>query len=86
MVVALGENHIYDNGETHFFPLNYSSAKTAQKRIDKLTAAGILCRLTGRNSGYIQFLGYAPATEAAMKREQQEYIDAHAAWKLKQAG
>ncbi len=85
-IIALGENHIWHNGEAHFYPLDYSSAKTAQKRIDKLTAAGILCRLTGRNGGVIQFLGYTPETEAAMQRERQEYIDAHTAWKLKQAG
>ncbi len=75
-IVALGENHIWQTGEVHFYPFSYSGARTAQKRIDKLTAAGILCRLTGRNKGYIQFLGYTPETEAAMKREQQEYTDA----------
>ncbi len=85
-IVALGEDSIWHNGEVHFYPFGYSSARTAQKRIDKLTAAGIRCRLTGHNGGYIQFLGYTPATEAALKREQQEYTAAHAAWKLKQAG
>jgi hypothetical protein len=85
-IIALGENHTWHNGEVHFYPLNYSSAKTAQKRIDKLAAAGIICRLTGHNRGYIRFLGYSPETEAAMQRERQEYTDALAAWKLEQAG
>jgi hypothetical protein len=85
-IVALGENYIWDSGETHFHPLNYSSAKTAQKRIDKLAAAGIICRLTGRNGGCIQFLGYTPETEAAIERKRREYTEAHTAWKLGTGG
>jgi hypothetical protein len=85
-IIALGENHISHGGEEYFYPLDYSSAKTAQKRIDKLAAAGIINRLTGRNGGCIQFLGYTPETEAAIERERREYTEAHAAWKLKQAG
>ena len=64
--------------------LSYSSAKTAQKRMDKLEKAGIRCKLTGYNGGYIEFLGYTPETEALLEKERQEVIIAHQAWQVKQ--
>ena len=58
--------------------------KTVQKRMDKLEKAGIRCKLTGYNSGYIEFLGYTPETEALLEKERQEVIVAHKAWQAKQ--
>ena len=70
---------------TNFYlTLSYSSAKTAQKRMDKLEKAGIRCKLTGYNGGYIEFLGYTPETEALLEKERQEVIIAHQAWQAKQ--
>ena len=43
-----------------------SSAKLAQKRIDKLEKAGIRCKLTGYNGGYIRFIGDTPEAEALL--------------------
>ena len=64
-------------GDKYFWPLSYSSAKTAQKRMDKLEKAGIRCKLTGYNGGCIEFLGYTPETEALLEKERQEVIIAH---------
>ena len=72
------------NGDKYFWPLSYSSAKTAQKRMDKLEKAGIRCKLTGYNGGCIEFLGYTPETEALLEKERQEVIIAHRAWQAKQ--
>ncbi len=83
--IILGNIHFSDEGKQHFYPLSYSSAKTAQKRIDKLAAAGIRCKLTGRNGGYIRFEGYTEETERDMERERQEYIAAKKAWDEKQS-
>ena len=62
--MVLGEDSYGHNGDKYFWPLSYSSAKTAQKRMDKLEKAGIRCKLTGYNGGCIEFLGYTPETEA----------------------
>ena len=61
-----------------------SSAKTAQKRMDKLEKAGIRCKLTGYNGGCIEFLGYTPETEALLEKERQEVVIAHQKWQAKQ--
>ena len=82
--LILGEDTYGSKGEHYFWPKQYSSAKTAQKRIDKLTEAGMRCRLTGYNGGCIEFLGYTPETEAKLEQERQEYIIAHRQWKTKQ--
>ena len=71
-------------GEKYFWPLSYSRAKTAQKRMDKLEKAGIRCKLTGYNGGCIEFLGYTPETEALLEKERQDVIIAHRAWQAKQ--
>lgn len=52
--------------------------------MDKLEKAGIRCKLTGYNGGYIEFLGYTPETEALLEQERQEVIIAHQAWQVKQ--
>lgn len=44
--LILGEDTYGSKGEHYFWPKQYSSAKTAQKRIDKLTEAGMRCRMT----------------------------------------
>ncbi len=75
-IIVLGENNQGEKGEHYFWPLSYSSVKTAQKRIDKLNAAGIKCKLTGRNGGYILFGGYTEATEAKLELERQEVFEA----------
>ena len=81
--MILGEDFYGSQGEHYFWPKEYSSAKTAQKRIDKLEKAGIQCNLTGYNGGYIRFLGYTPETEALLERERQEVITAHKVWQSK---
>ena len=83
--VVLGEDSYGNSGAKYFWPLPYSSVKTAQKRIDKLEKAGIRCKLTGYNGGCIEFLGYTPETEALLEKERQDVIIAHQAWLAKQA-
>ena len=73
-----------ERGEVYFWPKEYSSAKMAQKRIDKLEEAGIKCELTGYNGGYIRLLGYTPEMRDSLERERQEYAAAYQAWYLKQ--
>ena len=82
--MVLGEDSYGHSGDKYFWPLSYSSAKTAQKRMDKLEKAGIRCKLTGYNGGCIEFLGYTPETEAQLEKERQEVIVAHQAWQAKQ--
>ena len=53
--------------------------------MDKLEKAGIRCKLTGYNGGYIEFLGYTLETEALLEEERQEIIIAHRKWQNKQA-
>ena len=82
--MVLGEDAYGHSGDKYFWPLSYSSAKTAQKRMDKLEKAGIRCKLTGYNGGCIEFLGYTPETEALLEKERQEVVIAHQAWQAKQ--
>lgn len=70
---VLGETSYSENGEEHFYPLHYASPKTAQKRIDKLVAAGINCRLVCFRSSYIEFQSYDPQVTAALAKEKTEY-------------
>ncbi len=77
--IVLGEDN-YWGDERSFYPLTYSSAKTAQKRIDKLKEAGINCRLSGYNSGFILFIGYFEEIEKALEQERQEYMEALKKW------
>lgn len=79
-LVVLGTDSYYEKAEPHFWPKDYSSAKQGRKRVDKLTAAGIRCRLTGYNGGYIEFIGYTPETEAGLERERAEYAEAFRKW------
>ena len=82
--MVLGTNSFRADGKTSFWPKDYSSAKTAQKRIDKLLAAGIRCRLTGYNGGPIEFLGYTDSTRVVLEKERAEYIAAYRKWKEEQ--
>ena len=52
--------------------------------MDKLEKTGIRCKLTGYNSGYIEFLGHTPETEALFEQERQEVVIAHQRWQAKQ--
>ena len=72
--MVLGEDSYGYSGDKYFWSLSYSSAKTAQKRMDKLEKAGIRCKLTGYNSGCIEFLGYTPETEALLEKERQVVV------------
>lgn len=83
--LILGEDAYGSQGEHYFWPKQYSSAKTAQKRIEKLNDAGMRCRLTGYNGGCIEFLGYTPETEVMLEQEREEYIIAHKQWKARQS-
>ena len=67
--MVLGEDSYGHSGDKYLWPLSYSSAKTAQKRMDKLEKAGIRCKLTGYNGGCIEFLGYTPETEALLEKD-----------------
>ena len=82
--IILGEDCFGSRGELYFWPKEYSSAKMAQKRIDKLEEAGIKCELTGYNGGYIRLLGYTPEMRDSLERERQEYAAAYQAWHSKQ--
>lgn len=78
--MVYGSDHYGSQGEHYFWPKQYSSAKSAQKRIDRLEKAGIICKLTGYNSGCIRFIGYTPEMEQMLEREQQEYTAAKEKW------
>ncbi len=82
--MVLGTDSFRSDGKTSFWPKDYSSAKTAQKRIDKLTAVGIRCQLTGYNGGHIEFLGYTEETRKILEREREEYIAAYRKWQEEQ--
>ena len=77
-----GSDHYGSKGEHYFWPKQYSSAKSAQKRIDKLEKAGIICKLTGYNGGCIRFIGYTPETERMLRQEELEYNEAREKWEL----
>ena len=83
--LILGEDAYGSTGEHYFWPKQYSSARNAQKRMDKLSEAGIRCRLTGYNGGYIEFLGYTPETENLLEQEREEYSRAYRAWASEQS-
>ncbi len=83
-IIVLGEHGFLHDGGDRFYPLCYSSERTARKRMDKLIAAGILCRTTGYNGGYIEFLGYTPETEQALKEEDIAADLAEQEWNSKQ--
>lgn len=77
-----GADHYGSKGEHYFWPKQYSSAKSAQKRIDKLEKAGIICTLTGYNGGCIRFIGYTTETERMLRQEELEYNEAREKWEL----
>ena len=80
--MVYGSDHYGSQGEHYFWPKQYSSAKSAQKRINRLEAAGILCKLTGYNGGCIRFIGYTPETEQMLRLEEMEYKEAREKWEL----
>ena len=82
--MVLGTDSFRSDGKTSFWPKQYSSAKTAQKRIDKLLAAGIRCNLKGSNGEVIEFLGYTDQTRVALETERAEYIAAYRKWQQTQ--
>jgi curved DNA-binding protein CbpA len=84
-IMALGEDYYSNDGTPSFFGLTYSSEKMAQKRINKLNAAGIICKTTGYNGGFIKFIGYTPETEMQLNKEREEWIEAKQAWDKEQS-
>ena len=82
--MVLGTDSFHHDGKTSFWPKDYSSAKTAQKRMDRLAAAGIRSRLTGYNGGFIEFLGYTDQTRETLENEREEYITAYQKWQAAQ--
>lgn len=82
---VLGRRTFGEDGKEYFWPNDYSSRKQAEGRLQKLAAAGIRCKLTGCNGGYIQLLGYAAETEAALERERSEVAEAMKLWREKHA-
>lgn len=83
-IMVLGSDAFGGKGEHYFYPKHYSSAKTAQKRIDKLITVGIQCKLTEFKSGVIQFLGYTPQTERLLEQEREEVTMAYKQWQMTQ--
>jgi hypothetical protein len=79
-IIVLGEDYYSNDGKQSFWGLTYSSQNTAQKRINKLSAAGIICKTTGYNGGYIKFIGYTPETELQLNKEREDWIEAKRAW------
>lgn len=69
--MILGEDHYGSHGEHYFWPKDYSSAKLAQKRIDKLEKAGIRCKLTGYNGGYIRLSATLPKQKRYWRRNDR---------------
>lgn len=82
-MIALGYDSFCETGDANFYPLCYSARKTAQKRMDKLLAAGVRCKLSGYNGGYILFQGYSEETEKALENERREVTAAFKAWNEK---
>lgn len=80
--MVYGSDHYGPQGEHYFWPKHYSSARTAQKRIDRLEAAGIICKLTGYNGGYIRLIGYTSETERKLESERQDYAEALHKWEM----
>ena len=81
MKTLLGKISYSEDGRKWFYPLCYSAPKTAQKRIEKLQAAGIVCRMTNSSgNGYVEFLGYTDATLKALCEEDRQREQAKAAW------
>ncbi len=68
--MILGEDHYGSHGEHYSGRRIIQARKLAQKRIDKLEKAGIRCKLTGYNGGYIRFIGYTPEAEALLEKER----------------
>ena len=71
-ITALGCDSFYENVDGKFYPYWYSNLTTAQKRIDKLQAAGIRCSLTEQDCGYILFSGYTEETERALEKNVEK--------------
>lgn len=79
-VKVFGEISYNENGDEGFYPYSYGGYKTAQKRVEKLKAAGIKCHIAGYPYSKIVFEGYTPETEAALEKERQEEAAARKAW------
>ena len=77
---VLGDTHYYSS-RASFYPKCYGGRKTAQKRVDKLTAAGIICHIS---DSYVVFDGYTPETMRALEVEIQAEKDARIAWEEEQ--
>ena len=78
--MVYGTDNYDSRGQHYFWPKTYSSAKNAQKRIDRLANAGIMCKFTGYNRGYIRLIGHTPETEQQLEKECQEYAEAKRKW------
>ena len=83
--MVLGEDYYGNDGKQSFWALTYSSEKTAQKRINKLNVAGIICKTTGYNGGCIKFIGYTPETELQLDKEREDWVEAKRAWDKEQS-
>jgi hypothetical protein len=81
--ILLCTKHFNEDGHISFYPLHYSSLRTAEKRMEKLRNAGVCCRLSGYNGGYIEFSGYTPETKAALDEEKQSADLAEKQWNEK---
>lgn len=77
---VLGDTH-YHSDKSSFYPKSYSAPKTAQKRIDKLQAAGINCHLSDY---YIVFDGYSRETLKALEEEMTAERVAKERWEIEQ--
>lgn len=84
-LLVLSECYFRETGEPHYYPkYQYcTNRQTVEKRLAKLRAAGILCELTKHR--WIKFLGYDEQTAAALKQEEEAYINAYKAWQAASA-
>ncbi len=83
-LLLLGEDSIYSD-ESKFYPLYYGGYKTAEKRVIKLKAAGIECRILNDRYCRIQFLGYNPEVENALAEEDRAANEAERIWNEQKA-
>ena len=80
--MMLGQDSYYMS-KWHFDFMTYGSQTQAQKRMDKLAQAGILCKMVGMWPYYIEFLGYKPEVEAMLERERRDEEQARKEWEAK---
>lgn len=83
-MLVLGEDQIYFN-EKDFYPLSYAGYKTAKKRFENLTSAGIVCEIVNRGNYVIRFIGYTADVAKLLSEEDAAANAAEKAWSEKKS-